>query len=253
MFNIKSDIIPKRNTDMPSGSQFILNNPIGINREENILKEFLAGNIPNFLRQFASIEITNNKNTIVYIVMTDYLSIGDDDDYVRMPMSPITAQKIANAYDCSLPTKKMVMDIWKNSKHQLQPLPWGPPYDNSMFSSERILNHNKLIQNQLFDKDKSLLISGHKKDVVLTNKLSPNNYNKRVAIYGWIQNNGQPIQGLNPHDHDDQYSDYSHGIRLIANDVLVNGQLTRLQEVMRDPELCNLVSDEGIVTFLNYL
>jgi hypothetical protein len=40
------------------------------------------------------------------------------------------------------------------------------------------------------------LLVGHKKDVVLTPLLATT-YPKDVAIYGWTELNGVPIQGLN--------------------------------------------------------
>lgn len=250
----QSSLIPERDTNAISGSSFIqknINFKSGI-REDRILQEFLSGNIPNFLRKFIPITVTDGTDSIVYLVMPDYLSIGSDSDYVRMPTNPLTAQKIADKYDCTLPTRKMVNDIWKHSDNKLEPLPWGPPYDDSMSYTERFGIHNSRIQNQLSDKNPFLLTSGHKKDIVLTNKLTPNNPNKRVAIYGWIHTNGQAIQGLNHVSHDDKYSDYAHGTRLISNDVLVNGTLTKIQHIFSDASLAHLVSDEGPLTFQNY-
>lgn len=245
-------LIPKSST-VCTGSEFIKNNMKSsiVDREKNILSQFIDGNIPNFLRNFASINVTDGKNNITYSVTTDYLSIGTDQDYVRMPMNPLTAQLIADKYDCTLPTRKIVDDIWKQSVIKLNPLPWGPPYDATMMSTERYSIHNTRIQNQLKDKDITALISGQKKDVVLTNLFSPNNPKKRLALYGWIQSNGKAIQPM-PGSHEDTYADYSHGIRLIANDVVVNNSMMRIQDVFKDPVLCNLISDEGILNFLRY-
>lgn len=246
-----NSLIPNRDPGSVSGSEFINNNinNSGSKRESNILDEFMHGNIPNFLRNFKSITVSFDTDSITYLVMSDYLSIGNDSDYIRMPMNPKTAQLIADKYDCSLPTKKMVNDIWKNSV-KLTPLPWGAPYDQTMYSTNRIALHNSKIQKQLNNyKD---LLSGHKKDVILTNQLAPNNPNKKVAIYGWIQSNGKPIQGLNAFSHDDLYEDYSHGIRLISKDVLVNGNYMRLDDVFTNNKLASLVSDEGKLIFTRY-
>jgi len=247
-------LIHSRDPGAVTGSVFVSENMhlTGATRENNILHEFLGGNIPDFLRNFTGVDVTDGTNTITYLVMPDYLSIGTDNDYVRMPMNPLTAQKIANQFDCTLPTRKMVNDIWKHSPNKVVPLPWGPPYDSSMMSTERIGIHNQRIQKQLEGKDFKLLLSGHKKDVVLTNRLYPGNPNKRVCIYGWIQSNGQAIQGLNPVSHEDTYADYSHGIRMIANDVIVNGSPMRMKDVFADPKLSALVSDEGPLKFTNY-
>jgi hypothetical protein len=247
-------LIPNRDPGAITGSVFIQENMhlTGASRESNILHEFLAGNVPNFLRDFVGVELTVGSDTITYLVMADYLALGTDADYVRMPMNPHTAQAIADKYDCTLPTRKMVNDIWKLSVNKVAPLPWGPPYDATMMSTDRIGIHNGRIQEQLAGKDFKALLSGHKKDVVLTNKLYPSNPNKRVAIYGWIQLNGQAIQGLNPSSHEDTYADYSHGIRMIANDVIVNGNPMRMKDVFADPKLCALVSDEGVLKFTSY-
>lgn len=246
-------LIPARPNNACTGSVFAnnnLNNKIA-EREKNILQECLNGNIPDFLRKLFPVTVTQNNNSITYLVMSDYLAIGSNEDYLRIPMNPHTAQAIADKYDCTLPTKKMVNDIWKQSTNQVAPLPWGPPYDASMMSTNRYVIHNSRIQKQLQNKDFTALTSGQKKDVILTNQLSPNNPQKRVAIYGWIQPNGQPIQ-VHPSAHEDTYADYSHGIRLIANDVMVNGNATTIQKVFADSTLCSLVNDEGILSFTRY-
>lgn len=247
--------IPTRDPSAVTGSQFINNNInlSGAIREQNILNEFLHGNVPDFLRYFTPITIAKGSNIITYLATSDYLSIGTDDDYVRMPMSPLTAQKIADQYDCTLPTRKMVNDIWSKSINKLEPMPWGPPFDHSMMSTERYGMHNDRIQVQLRMREANYkdLTSGHKKDVVLTNKLSPKNPKKRVAIYGWIHPSGQPIQGLNPGSHDWNYADYSHGIRLIANDVIVNNELMKIKDLFTG-SLSYMVSDEGPLKFLRY-
>jgi len=220
--------------------------------ENNILVEFLLGNIPDFIKDFKEIEIDLNNNSIKYYVSPDYLSIGSNEDYVRIPMNPLTAQAIASQYHCVLPTTKMVKDIWFKSNNKLDPLPWGPPYDSSMRSLYRVLVHNERINSQLNLQNHFDLTSGHKKDVVLTNQLYPDNKNKKVAIYGWIQSNGNPIQGLNPSDHDQYYADYSHGIRLIDRKCKVNNVDVDILNVFKDAELSKLISNEGILNFTSY-
>lgn len=249
-----STTIPDKVTASLTGSGWVQANLnlLGATREANILKEFRSGNIPDFLRNFVEVTVSNGVDTITYKVMPDYLCIGNNYDYVRVPMNPHTAQAIADQYDCTLITRKMVNDIWKQSPNKLEPRPWGPPYDLDMERTHRIGTHSNTIKKQLAGKDPFALTSGHKKDVVLTNKLAPNNPKKRVAIYGWIQSNGKPIQDLNPSSHDDKYADYSHGIRLVDNYAVVNGQPMRMRDVFTHPTYSKLVSDEGPLTFLSY-
>lgn len=246
-------LIPSRSTNV-TGSQFANNNyNTDVNvREFNILNEIQSGNMPDFLRKFTSIHITVGNNSITYLTMPNYLSIGSDDDYLIIPMNAITAQKICKQFDCSLPTKLMVDQIWKQSINKLAPKPFGPPYDANMFSTARYVWSDKEIKKQMVGKDINKLTAGHKKDIIISNNLSPNNYNRKVCIYGWHNTDGTVIQGKNYFTHEVTYFDYSQTIRLIANDVIVNGSPRRLQDVFVDPVFCNLVSDEGIVTFLNY-
>jgi len=245
-------LFPTRDPGAVTGSAFVQSNlnTSGAGRESNILDELIHGNLPNFLRDLTPVVVTDGVNTITYLVTLDYLSIGNDDNFVRMPMSPLTAQKIADKFDCSLPTRKMVKDIWKNAVNKLPPKTTPP--DAQMTSTKRFGEHNALVNNQMASLSVNDLTAGHKKDIVLTNKLAPKNPNHRVAIYGWFYSNGTVIQDLNPSDHNDMYADYSHGVRLIANDVVVNGNPMRIQDVWKNPKFSALISDEGVLTFQRY-
>jgi hypothetical protein len=86
------------------------------------------------------------------------------------------------------------------------------------------------------------LISGDKKDVVMTNRLAMNV--GRIAIYGWHRGPGQPIQPLST-VHGANYADYSHGIRLISEWALINGKLRSIRDFLQDPMTTRVFSDEG--------
>ena len=88
------------------------------------------------------------------------------------------------------------------------------------------------------------LIDGIKKDVVLTNKLK--NAPTHVAIYGWEYLDGKPIQPVTT-VHKGTYVDYSHGIRLVRQQVIVDGQASSVAAVLKDPLLHPLLSDEGVM------
>src|SRR5579863_9624176 len=93
-------LIPARDVNAVSGSQFIqdnMNNSI-VEREANILKELLAGNIPDFLRNFKPVTVTEGNDSITYLVMSDVLSIGDDSDYLRIPCNALTSQAACDKY-----------------------------------------------------------------------------------------------------------------------------------------------------------
>lgn len=212
-------------------------------REDLIFEQYSVGNIPDFMRRAVSITTNLHNDTITYWVLPDVLSVGTDIDYLRTPISPLTAKKIADLYGCVLPTRKMAYQIWQAATVKLNPSPNGPPYDATMLSTERMIYHNKKIQDALGNKVPGEIVSGHKKDVVISAGLLA--YPKNVAIVGWWYPTGQMIQPLNYVSHDRHYKDYSHGIRLINRMVKLNGEWFDIYDVLRNKTLSVLISDEG--------
>ena len=132
----------------------------------------------------------------------------------------------------------MVDEVSRAAAVKLEP----KPRTEEREAHATFLRHNAIIEEQRAGKPLGELVAGVKKDVVVTNRLAerPN----RVAIYGWHKPDANPIQPLYA-GHADYYVDYSHGIRLIQRDCLVDGKPMKLADVLKDPELCGLVSDEG--------
>jgi len=216
-------------------------------REEAILEEISKGNLPEFLRKLVPVELhgelANGQSLTATIFVTpDYLAIGSDSDFLRIPMNLHTAVTIAERFGFILPTRKMVDAIYLQSSYHLppQPLPAGP----QMRSTEYYSTHNQMIEDQMHAMGAPLgaLISGDKKDVVMSNRLAA--YIGRIAIYGWHRGPGQPIQPLST-VHGANYADYSHGIRLISEWALVNGKLQSIRRLLQDPATAKVLSDEG--------
>ncbi len=240
------------NTSFLTGDDFVKTiwNLSGTARENFMLKEFKNGNIPENLKHLKEITVSDGKNTLKYYVMNDVLSIGNNMNYFRCPMYPTTAQKVADLYNCTLPTKKMCEDIWKAAEVKLAPAPIT--YDNKMETTGRYDQHNKIVNQQLMDKNSSKLIAGHKKDIIISNRLAPNNPNQRVDIFGWFKLTGAPIQGENPVSHSSSYSDYSHGVRLVFNQVNLNGEIKHINEIFDNPEFAKLLNTDGVLKFKRY-
>jgi hypothetical protein len=158
------------------------------------------------------------------------------------PMTPAAAQRIADAFGCILPTTQMVDDIYQNAQTRLPPRPM--PAGSQMTTNAYFADHNRLVegQRQSAGHQSGNLLAGHKKDIVITNSLDRNP--SKVAIYGWHQTNGRPIQNLTT-VHGRDYVDYSHGVRLIRKTVRVDGREMNIDDVLRDPVLSALVSKEG--------
>jgi len=241
--------IPARAGQDLTGSQFVqyVSQMNPQEREQAIEDEILKGNLPEFLRKLVPVEfhseLPNGDNlTATIFVSPDYLAIGSDDDFFRVPMNLHTAAAIADRFGFILPTKKMVDAIYLQSRYHLvpQPLPAGP----EMRSTTYYWTHNQMIEDQAHALGVRLgeLISGHKKDVVLTNRLAANV--GRIAIYGWHRGPGQPIQPLST-VHGANYADYSHGIRLVSEMALVDGKLRSIYDILRDSASAKIFSDEG--------
>jgi hypothetical protein len=221
-------------------------------REEAIADALCAGNLPDFLRTFATVTLTaagpdGKPHTATVAAMPDYLAVGSDADFVRVPMTPMTAQRVADAFGCALPTRRLVDALHAAATVRLDP----QPLTEAREAPATFARHNALIEAQRARAGKPLgaLVSGVKKDVVVTNRLGerPN----RVAIYGWHRSDGGPIQPLTI-VHRDTYVDYSHGVRLIRREVMVDGRPRDVRHVLHAADLCALLSDEGPLRFPAY-
>jgi hypothetical protein len=212
-------------------------------REQVLVQAVLEGNVPEFLTSWTPVEVKSTdaagkEHVATYEVMPDYLAVGNDEDFVRVPISPQSAQTISDAFGAMMPTVKMVEDITKAAKVRLEPQPLTEDRD----SVAAFLKSNVLIEEQRAGQ--TSLIAGIKKDVVLTNRL--NEKANRVAIYGWHHHDGKPIQPLTI-VHVNWYVDYSHGIRLVKRAMTVDGKPRDLKFLLHDAKLNSLVSDEGVI------
>lgn len=228
--------LPERAPGAPGGSEFmqrIKNLPAEL-REKKIVEEILRGNIPQFQRQLVPVErkIVSGPykgKTLRYWVLPDYLAIGSNADFVRVPLNMWSIRILAQKLNLSLPTTAMVDDIYAQAQVKLKPttLPSG----RQMSSVQYFSHHNSLVQNQLLQSEwkPGMLVAGHKKDVVQSLRLVAKP--KAVAIYGWHKSSKSPIQPLST-VHGAEYADYSHGVRYISNVVEVNHKVLDLRNVL---------------------
>jgi hypothetical protein len=244
--------IPARPKDARSGSEFVkrIGGLSPAAREEAVAAEVLRGNIPDFLRRLQQVTVrakdkAGKEHSAAFEVMPDYLAVGTDADFIRLPMTPMTAQRIADAFGCSLPTRKIVDEVYRQASVKLEPL----PLTDQREAVATFALHHDLIEKQRTGKELGALVVGTKKDVVVTNRLGEKP--KRVAIYGWHNLDGTPIQPLTI-VHRDTYVDYSHGVRLIKRAVTVDGKPRDVRHVLHAADLCGLLSDEGPVEFPTY-
>lgn len=245
----------KRQTNALSGSQFaasIADTSLTLaEREQIIFKEVKSGNVPHFFRKLSTVNISQNINgklyQLSYQVAPDYLAIGSDEDFFYMPTTPMLAQKIASMSKAMLPTKKMVDDIYSNALIKLAPQPIPP--SKLMTTVPVFMAHNNILVKQLDSLKerhlKSELTAGNKKDIIISNKIY-GQPTPRVVIYGWHKLDGKAIQPVY-NKHTNIWADYSHGVRLVMEDAILDGKKIKLSHLLKDPVLHVLVSDEGII------
>ena len=244
--------LPPRPATAQTGSDFYKTvfNVDRVQRELSAEREILAGNVPPFLRSFVRIEtsitgVDGRRIAAVYFVLPDYLSIGSELDFARIPLTPMTAQAIADSLHCFLPTRKMVNDIYRAAVVRLEPVPMYALRD----SAPTMYHHNLIIEGQR--RLRKGLIAGIKKDVVITGQVPRDPKPDRVAIYGWHKLDGTPIQPLYT-GHVNWYVDYSHGIRLVYRTIYINGKPMDYVDVLKDSVLRGLLCDEDDCDFYRY-
>ncbi|HVT84236.1 MAG TPA: hypothetical protein VHD35_03495 [Chitinophagaceae bacterium] len=220
-------------------------------RDSFVLKEILAGDIPSFLKKFVAVHtsiidsVTGKTIKATYYVAPDYLSLGTDKDWARINITPKAAQQIADSFNCFLPTRKMVDDIYKAAKVKLEPVPMYAFRD----STPTMWQHHLIIEGQR--SGRKGLIAGIQKDVVISGKISRDPKQDRVAIYGWHKLDGTPIQPLYT-GHIFWWVDYSQGIRLIYRKIKVGKKWMDYMDVLKDPVLQKLLCDEEYCDFYRY-
>lgn len=236
--------LPPRDPAAETGSAF-LDRIEGLGRsamDDAVVAEIQRGNVPDHARQMVRLELAEGGHTAEIWVACDYLAIGSNDDFVRIPMTPAAAQKLAELLDASLPTPKIVDTIYQRAPAKLAPSYIdGGPTDST---ADDVRVHNAKVEKNRLAKGIALgvLTAGHQKDIVLTTRLSEEE--DRVAIYGWHKSDGTPIQSLSCR-HSCRYADYSHGVRLVAQDMRVDGEPRRYGDVLTDAGVAGVISGEG--------
>jgi len=240
--------IPARAPGAATGSEFArrVQDLSGLSRDALARSELLTGDVPDFLRRLVPVTVAGFDGErpvkITVCVLPDYLALGSDTDFVRVPLGLKAALDVARDFGFILPTPKLVDAIYESSRVRLEPRPL--PASDEMRSTAYFVYHNELVDRERAEQAAPLgeLTAGDKKDLVLTSLLwrAPG----RVAIYGWHRAVDQPIQPLST-VHGARYADYSHGVRLVSTTAYVDGAKRSLEELLADRKLSHLLTREG--------
>lgn len=208
-------------------------------RDSMAVRWYADGDFPRFMRRFERIDVrivTSDGRTVdaYYFVSPDYLCVGTDRDFLRLPMTPRAAQRIADMLGCFLSTPKICDDVYRAARVKLEPVPMMCQREDF----RTFVVHNYIIEGQR--QGRKGLIAGHKKDVALAAQLAGKP--DRIALYGWHTPDGKPIQPVYT-GHAFRYVDYSHGFRLVRRDVWVDGRRMDYTEVLAHPEYWRVLTD----------
>ncbi len=245
-------VLPPRPPDAPGGAELLRSlegRPLA-GREEAIVQQILSGNVPSTMRCWRAIRLEarcpdGRLHTAEVSVLPDLLSVGGEGDSVRVCLTPQSAQRVADALGCLLPTVRLSDEIHRQADLKVPP----DPLTHERESIATMIRHSRILDARIGRAAPGTLVAGGKKDIVITDRLLERP--GRVAIYGWHHPDGRPIQPLTT-VHTDRYVDYSHGIRLVRRAMKVDGRDADLAQVLTDASLAALVSSEGPMKAIRY-
>lgn len=240
-------LIPDRRNGAPRGTEVMrrILHLDGAQRDAVLTGEILSGNMPSFMRDLVPVTVRGKANghpiEITLCVTPDYVAVGDERDFVRVPLGMSAAARVADDLGFLLPTARMVDLIYQQAEMQLPPEPMEP--GAAMTTTRYFMQHNVTVARQagFIGLHPAALVAGIKKDLVISERLRKQP--GRVAIYGWHRREGDPIQPLSL-VHGADYADYSHGIRLVSRIAFINDRPVELSAVMQDPDIAVIVTGE---------
>lgn len=215
---------------------------------------------------WTTVSYTKDGHTIQFAVATDALMIGNSDP-IRLNATHPTAQKLADLFGAMLPTTRMA-DAAYQAGHQIAPQPGSS--DSHMSDTSRMIEHSDRVSRAraLTGAADGELIGDNGKHWVNTEQLlkpdgsmanmRDGNGNSvpgtiAAANFGWhtspamtnsISPGGAPVIQSIGLRHNDGHTDYSQVVQLYGTTLSIDGNPMKIEDIMQDPDLAYLVSDE---------
>lgn len=212
-------------------------------REDRILSAIESGRtMPLELRELRS---EHAGHVAIIRAMRDSVQIGESGDAVRITMTPIGAQRAADALGLMLPTAKLVKLAWAQG-YQISPT--TGLHGSDMASTKKMIQHSKLVDQKLHGTANDLrrvVAANVGKHWVLSNvavgKIAEGL--PAFANYGWFKSPSNPLDLWQPLStrHGTAHVDYSQIVWLVDPKCVVDGIETTIAKVAANPDLAPLV------------
>lgn len=220
----------------------------GPEREALVYRTVLQNGKPTDL---APVTVSGPDGTkITYYVTKDFLNA----DGVFLPMTGVTAQKVADYFHMYLPTPKMSKQIFDAATTKVMPSPLSATgygqysakqvVQSRIGASDAALAYSQRIRDALQGQDRGGISAGYMKDITQP----PPSGN--LGLYGWYGKDGKPVQNsyFTPHSTND-HTEYGSGVRLVDDrvDVQYPGGQTKQMTMgqLLNSNLHTAVSDTG--------
>jgi N-acetyl-anhydromuramyl-L-alanine amidase AmpD len=206
--------------------------------------------------EFVTLPVAVGRLRGVVYVAQDALSLGEPADSIRVNVTAETAQWICDLQGWMLPTTKVCDLLWQQARVRLSPclqpatrqqrLERG--YSPSMADTAAMVRHSQEIDKKR--EGRRGLICNVGKHWVLSKALGSKP--GRAANYGYYDGSAPYVSasGLRMWQtlstaHNLHHVDYSQVLQPLRAEMLVEGQVRSVADVLLDHELAPLVSDEG--------
>jgi N-acetyl-anhydromuramyl-L-alanine amidase AmpD len=241
---------------MMKGSAILATLPeqAGEQREQRILELMELGMyVPP---TFTPLLVSNEAHYGAIYVAQDALQLGKPDDRFRVNVTARTAQWICDDKSWILPTTSICDLIWRSSQIKLMPCiqPADPHersrqlYSPSMSDTIAMLRHSQEVDARRASR--CGLIANVGKNWVLSNVLIK--ARTQAANYGWYDPSAPHISasGIRMWQtlgtaHSVLHTDYSQVLRPIRREMMLDGKMVDMLDVLSHHELASLVSSEG--------
>lgn len=221
--------------------------PPGEDRETALFEAVMAGRVAPIT--WVALRSEHDDRVATIYVAADALQVMDGDEAVRINVTPRTAQRIADALEAILPTPRICDLVWEQADVRIPPS--FQAANATMAHTSRMLQHHRAVEAKVAGR--TGLIENVGKHWVITERLTEEQ--DRAANYGWYDHAAPTLRGAHRIwqnvglAHNLEHVDYSQVLRLVRRTCEVDGEEMDITDVLADPDLAGLVSDEGPLSF----